>query len=165
MDRSVHGSALHGPDCSQSFASLTKDHVRGTDVDGGFAVLRIPVLSACAGCHNKCLMAGEQQMRTLRLPLPEGMQCAPGDSVDLQIDPRFVAKASFLLYMIPAVLLFLFALLGRVLAAFLGLQDPDLGSLLAIFFSIPLLIWCITYARKKMGGVENIRIITRSREA
>ncbi len=164
MDRSVHGSTLDGPDCSQSSGSLTKDHVCVADVDDGFAVLAIPVHSACAGCHSKCLMSGDQQVRTLRLPVPQGMPCAPGDYVDLCIDPRFVAKASFLLYLIPAVILFLFALLGRVLAAFLGLQDPDLGSLLAIFFSIPLLIWFITNTRKKMGGVENIRIITRSRE-
>ncbi|NLP10077.1 SoxR reducing system RseC family protein [bacterium] len=164
MDRSVNGSALDGPDCSQSSDSLTKDHVCVTDVEGGFAVLAIPVHSACAGCHSQCLLAGEQQVRTLRLPLPQGMRCAPGDYVDLRVDPRFVAKASFFLYLIPAVILFLFALLGRVLAAFWGLQDPDLGSLLAIFFSIPLLIRCITFTRKKMGGVENIRIMSRSRE-
>ena len=164
MDRSVYGSALDGPDGSQSCDSLTKEHVRVTDVDDGFAVLAIPVQSACAGCHSKCLLAGDQRVRTLRLPVPRRMRCAPGDYVDLRTDPRFVAKASFLLYLIPAVILFLFALLGRALAAILGLQDPDLGSLLAIFFSIPLLIWFITYTRKKMGGVENIRIITRSRE-
>lgn len=164
MDRSVYGSVLDGPDCSQSSGYLTKDHVCVTEVDGGFAVLTIPVHSACAGCHSQCLLSGDQQVRTLRLPVPQGMRCAPGDYVDLNIDPRFVAKASFFLYLIPAVILFLFALLGRVLAAFLGLQDPDLGSLLAIFFSIPLLIGFITYTRKKMGGVENIRIITRSRE-
>jgi positive regulator of sigma E activity len=149
-------------DFNQPFQSLIKDRVRIIDVQSGFVTVRIPVYSACAGCHSKCLMAGEMQERTLRLPMPLDLPCKPGDEVDLHINPRFVTQASFLIYFLPAVLLMLFAYAGRIAAPLLGWQDPDKSSLLAIVLAIPWVIFLIRWSRKKMGGVENIRIISRS---
>jgi positive regulator of sigma E activity len=145
--------------------SLVKESVLVLGVDNGMATCHVPVFSACAGCHSKCVMSGEMKERILRVPVPKGMLCRPGDRIDLRIDSRFIATASFFLYMAPAMILIVFAWLGRHVAAAIGLQDPDLGSLLAVFFCIPLLIFMIIRTRKKMGGTENIHIITRSREA
>jgi len=162
MDRSNKSTALDCQDFKPPFQSLIKDRVRIVDIHNGSATVRIPVYSACAGCHSKCLMAGEMQERTLRLPLPPDLPCKSGDEVDLHINPRFVTHASFLIYFLPALLLVLFACAGRIAAPWFGWQDPDKASLLAIVLAVPWVIFLIRWSRKRMGGVENIRIISRS---
>jgi len=164
MDRSKIESDRECQEYHQPLPSLIKDRARVIAVQNGMATLRIPVYSACAGCHSKCILSGEMRERTVRVPIPRDLSCQPGDEVDLHINPRFVAKASFLIYLVPAVILLVFAFLGRICFSYIGLHDPDLGSLLAIFISIPLIFFSITCTRKKMGGVENIHILTRSRK-
>ncbi len=145
--------------------SLIKENALVVGVKNGLAMCRIPVYSACAGCHSKCIMSGEMKERAISVAVPKGMHCQPGDYIDLRVDSGFITRASFMLYLAPALILLVFAWLGRSVALSIGLQDPDLGSLLAVFISVPLHMLIITWTRKKMGGVENIHIITRSRKA
>lgn len=155
------------PDCqafSLSQQLLHKKDVLILSVTGRFARASVSVFSACASCHSKCLLSGERAERIVDLIIPPAMEVRPGDRVEVAIAPGFVSRASFLIYLLPALILLVFAYLGRLASVAMGLHDPDLGSLSAIFFAIPVIILVIALARKKMGGAENIHIIARSQE-
>jgi positive regulator of sigma E activity len=161
-------SAYSETDCqgtSLTHQLLQKKHVLILSVTDGFARASVSVFSACATCHSKCLLSGERADRIVELAVPISMVLQPGDHVDVAIAPGFVRRASFLIYFLPALILLVFAYIGRLLSVLIGLRDPDLGSLAAIFFAIPIILLVIALARKTMGGTENIHIIARSQEA
>jgi positive regulator of sigma E activity len=143
---------------------LQKKDVLILGVADGIARASVSVFSACASCHSKCLLSGERAERIVDLAIPKSMVLQPGDRVNVAVAPGFVRRASFLIYLLPALILLVFAYLGRISSIAIGLRDPNLGSLLAIFFAVPVIILVIALARKQLGGAENIHIIARSQE-
>lgn len=163
MERLIHSD----PDCqalSRTNQLLQKKQVLILSINGRMARASASVFSACAGCHSTCLLSSERAERIFELPIPDALELQPGDRVDVAIARGFVSRASLLIYLLPALILIVSAYIGRLLSTPIGLRDPDLGSLLAIFFAIPIIILVIALARKQMGGAENIHIIARSQE-
>lgn len=126
------------------------------------AVVRVSVSSACAGCHSKCTLAGEHADRFVNIPLLPDYQYRIGEIVDLEINPRYIFNISVLVYLIPTILLIVFAYTGNLIANHYNISDPNLGALLGIGVAIPVIILFITSMQRIYSKTNQIKVIPRS---
>ncbi len=131
-------------------------------IERSFAVVKVGVSSACAGCHSKCTLAGEHAERLINIPLIPGHPYKKGESLRLEIDSRYVFSISFLIYFIPTLIFIIFAAIGWSIALHFRLPDSNIGALIGIAVAVPLIIIYLSIIQKRYSKINQIKVIPRS---
>lgn len=130
-------------------------------IEHDFAVVKVSVFSACVGCHSKCTLSSEKAERFVDIPLLPDHPYTIGEQLDLQIDSRFIFSISFLIYLIPTLLLIIFAAIGWRLSETYHFADSNLGALIGIGISIPVILLFLAIVRKRYARTNQIKVIPR----
>ena len=127
-------------------------------VEADQALIRVKVMSACANCHAPCVIAGEMKDRHFWVKRSD---LKVNQVVELAIKNQLITKGSAFLYLLPAVLIIIFASIGYWLFMAFNVASSDFGVMLGIVVSLPIIVWILHKYHKRVGGIEVISVTVR----
>ncbi len=114
-------------------------------IDDKKAFIKVTVNSACKSCDAKCTFAGEKNDKIIEVP-SHGLN--QNQRVSIKTNAKNVVKGSALIYLIPSIIIVIFAVLGAALGAKLGLKDANLGTFFGVLCSLLVIAAFIILATK-----------------
>ena len=126
---------------SQSAAPQTtmmEEIARVVDYQDGWATVEVELKSACNHCasSDNCgtsTVAKAFSVKTQRFSLPADKPCREGDLLKVGLPESVIIKAAALVYLLPLLGLFVFALLGQLLASGLDLNTNAFAMIFGAF--------------------------------
>ena len=111
---------------------MIEEQAKVVALENGSVWIETQRRSACGGCSvnhscgtamlGKILGVKRSRVRALN---PDATQVSVGDEVIIGISEQALVKGSLAIYTLPLISLFLFALLGEILASQLSIQNED----------------------------------------
>lgn len=108
---------------------MMEEEGRIVAIDGRFAILHTERGSSCDGCHAKssCHSMSDTDGKTMEMRAVNDIGASMGDRVKVAIDSAVLLKSSFLVYIVPVVVMIIFGVIGDSYArGNMPGSDPDL---------------------------------------
>jgi len=108
---------------------MMEEEGRVVAIDGRFAIIHTERGSSCDGCHAKstCHSMSDTDGKTMEMRAVNDIGASRGDLVKVAIDSTVLLKSSFLVYIVPVVVMIIFGVIGDSYArSSMPGADPDL---------------------------------------
>ena len=116
--------------------------------DAGYAVVETQRKTSCGACSmNKAcgtgVLAKVFKDKVARLRVKNTIEAAVGEEVIVGVEEAAMVRGSFLVYMLPLLMLILFALLGEEIARQLLIGNVELVSIGFALFGLFIALWWV----------------------
>lgn len=108
---------------------MMEEEGRVVAIDGRFAIINTERGSSCDGCHAKssCHSMSDTDGKIMEMRAVNDIGASRGDRVKVAIDSAVLLKSSFLVYIVPVVVMIIFGIMGDSYArGSMPDSDPDL---------------------------------------
>ncbi len=121
-----------------STSSMMEEIARVVDYQQGWVTVEVELKSACNHCASSencgtSTIAKAFSVHTQRFSLPSDKPCLSGDMLKIGLPESVIIKAAALVYLLPLIGLFLFAMVGQMLAAGLGFNTNGFAMFFGAF--------------------------------
>lgn len=120
-----------------SQSSMMEEIARVVDYQQGWATVEVELKSACNHCASSencgtSTIAKAFSVKTQRFSLPADKPCQQGDLLKVGLPESVIIKAAALVYLLPLLGLFMFAIFGHILAVGLDMNTNTSAMLFAV---------------------------------
>lgn len=121
---------------TKSQSSMMEEIARVVDCQQGWVTVEVELKSACNHCASSencgtSTIAKAFSVKTQRFSLPTDKPCREGDLLKVGLPESVILKAAALVYLLPLFGLFVFAVLGHLLATGLDLNANAFSMIMA----------------------------------
>ena len=128
-----------------------------TQVTGPVAVVKTIRTEACEGCaaRDGCKMLGGG--REVLMEVENSLNAKPGDLVRISVSDTAFLKVTFMVYLIPAVMFLVGAIVGHSQGPRFSDMDPGVLGAVAGFVLMAVTFFCVRLVGNKMGQTPSFK--------